>query len=132
MALIQDPNEQILFEMIRFHTRHFKAQYKVPFKNCELRTWTEPDVEQLVIQLIRKVACLQANSNLEIRQPSSWWQHLKETLYIKRWFPKKIIARWPVKYSIQIYKAEAMFPSLPIPADRPEFEIEFFNWSKVD
>lgn len=119
---------------IRFGIEQYAVRHQIPEQNLILRTWREQDHERLVIELVRKVAYIASEGVLEVKVPATWWQHFKRTLYTHRWWsrlvPDWMVKRWPVRYDVQVYKACAMFPNLPIPADRPEFEIGFFSWKE--
>ena len=55
----------------------------------------------LVTRLTAKVlsrAVIRDTRTYHVDHPTSWWQHLKVTLYKKRWFTRRIVRRWPVKW----------------------------------
>jgi len=115
---------------MRFVVRQYVARYQIPEQNVQLRTWRAEDHARFVVELVRQVACITSEGVLEVDVPASWWQHLKRSLYLhpSLFVPDWAVARWPVKYDTLVYKACAVFPNLPIPAGRPEFEVGFFNW----
>lgn len=56
---------------------------------------------RLVAKLATKVlarAVIRDTRTYYVDHPTSWWQHLKYDLHSWRWFPRRIVRRWPVKY----------------------------------
>lgn len=124
-----DKKDSIDFQVIHFLVKHYSARFEIPDSNLILRNWDEPFKNRMILELIRKVAFIECHEPLEVEVPASWWQHLKATMYQKRWFPRWIANRYPVRFEIWRYKAEAMFPNLPIVADRTSFEVGWFQWN---
>ncbi len=46
----------------------------------------------------------------EVKYPADWWEAFKE-----RWFPKRMKARWPVKYRTVTLEARALYPLVSMP-----------------
>ena len=45
-----------------------------------------------------------------IAYPTTWWEHLKE-----RFAPKWFLERWPIKWTVHQYRADALYPSIALP-----------------
>lgn len=139
MPYSRPENMAIPVAEVKFAIREYAARWQIPESQLESRAYMDHALKRAVIELVRKVAYIEGEGTLTIDVPATWWQHLKRTLYanlqhytypyvyLSRW-TDWIVRRWPVRYETMVYKACAMFPNLPIPADRPEFEIGFFDW----
>ena len=46
----------------------------------------------------------------EVRYPADWWQAVKA-----RWFPEWAKQRWPVRYTVEVMEARALYPLVSMP-----------------
>ena len=53
---------------------------------------------------------------MELRYPEDWWEAFKE-----RWFTKRMLKRWPVRWEHVVWKAEQAFIDVPIKSPTHKF-----------
>ncbi len=110
------------FEHIRLESKRFIASsefgfdMRVPAPD-ELRAFECEVGRRLVIEFQRNVASRKYDVKT-VRFPADWWQAFK-----RRWFPARILKRWPVKYTEVTMEANAYYPEIQIPERQTFVEV---------
>lgn len=74
-----------------------------------------------VQQLLARFVKWPEDGELEISQPATWWEHLKQDL--RRRFPR-LLGRLAVRMSVQTYYATTVLPAIDLP---PELKHGMFS-----
>lgn len=128
----QPADAETLVKEVKFQLKKYAIEHSIPQDNLAVDSFFFHDVPRWTLRIVRQIAFIQSDGRLYISTPASWWQHLKKDFYSWKHCPRWIAGRWPVRYNVDTYKAEAMFPQLPIPANKPEFEVGFFQWAEKE
>jgi hypothetical protein len=104
---------QLNVEQIRLYVERFKAAHAINLRT-EIRTEIRADmlrdvVKSLILQLSAKVASKKYAAKT-VSYPATWWEFFKH-----RWFPRRWLARWPVRFATVTLEASAYYPDIEIP-----------------
>jgi len=109
------PTDVPTFQKISFDILNIASQHAI--HKDDISTFTQPDLEQVVVTLKTQVAAWKPTPTLTLRYPAGWWQMLKE-----QYFPEGIKKLLPVKYVEQHFDAVKVLPNFPIPTNDLVFE----------
>jgi hypothetical protein len=115
--------QQVVLEKVKIAFQHRLSEEMMFVRNhMEVNSFLDNYTRSLVIQLSSYVLAGPERKRIDVEKqwPADWWQAFKE-----RWFPKRWLRRWPVKYervSIHEVLVTRMCPHVNVKTDnRPHF-----------
>lgn len=95
---------------LKLHIERFAAEMMMPSikvdvaRRSDLRGWLVRTWGDFPTQHLQRET---------VEWPANWWQHFRE-----RWFPRRWLRRWPVRYACRVFDSRLVYPHMQLPEDR--------------
>lgn len=114
-------DETVPYKTVTLEKLKFGARYTL------YREMPESLIERhIVAEISGYVYAQDAGKKVEFKYPSNWKEALKE-----RWFPKWILSKYPIVYTVKTFEVKATYPDLNIKMQEPVLRLVSSSIDKI-